>query len=86
MCCNRQVLVSVFIPSVFAAPIGQSFFQPVQLRHKHEIEVSELVTNSPFQGLKRLFEDRKGNNHTDVHGGRAANGDGICHGGLHSAR
>jgi hypothetical protein len=56
MCCNRHILVSVFIPSVFAAPIGQSFFQPAQLRHKHEIKVSELVANSPFQGLKPLLK------------------------------
>src|SRR5258706_9315540 len=56
MRCDRQVLVWVFIPSVFAAPIGQTFFKPAQLRHKHEIEVSESVANSPFQGLKRLLK------------------------------
>jgi hypothetical protein len=56
MRCDRQVVISVLIPSVFAAPIGQSFFQPAQLRHKHEIEVSDLATNSPFQGLKLLLK------------------------------
>jgi len=56
MRCDLQVLVLVFIPSVLTVPIGQSFFQPAQLRHKHEIEVSELVTNSPSQGLKLLLK------------------------------
>ena len=56
MRCDCQVLVLAFIPFVFAAPIGQSFFRPAQLRHKHEIEVSESVANSPFQGLKRLLK------------------------------
>lgn len=57
MRCDRQVLATVFISSVFAAPIGQSFFQPAQLRHKHEIEVSELVTKSPFSGTETTLEE-----------------------------
>ena len=56
MRCDHPVFGLVLIPSVFAAPIGQSFFRPAQLRHKHETEVSESVTNSPFQGLKRLLK------------------------------
>ena len=50
MRCDRHVIASIFLPSVFAVPIGQTFFRHAQLRHKHEIEVSESVMNSPFSG------------------------------------
>ena len=53
----RQVIASVLLPYVFAAPIGQSFFRPAQLRHKHEIEVSESVMKSPVSGADTTLED-----------------------------
>ena len=86
MRCDRQVIASVLLPSVFAAPISQSFFRPAQLRHKHEIEVSESVMSSPISGTETALEDRNGNNHTNVHGGSNTNRDGVCHGDLHSGQ